>query len=84
MLKKEQPKRTLPYVADPDVQQIIGQPDNVWELLNRYGTYEVQATQDTDNPYPSIAQGYPHNPGADPSNPWKPAASHRSPLRREQ
>lgn len=69
-MKKEK-KEKFPYVADPDVQQIIGQPDSCWEMVNRYGTYEVQATQDTDNPFPSIAQGYPSNPQGDPSNPWE-------------
>lgn len=67
-MKKEE---KLPYVGDPTVQQIIGQPDSCWEMVNRWGTYEVQATQDTDNPYPSIAQGYPSGPVKDPSDPWK-------------
>ena len=67
-MKKEE---KLPYVGDPTVQQIIGQPDSCWEMVNRWGTYEVQATQDTDNPYPAIAQGYPSGPVEDPSNPWK-------------
>ena len=34
-----------------------GFPDGEDDLINRYGTYEVQATADTDNPYPMIAQG---------------------------
>lgn len=35
-----------------------GLPDNVPELINEYGTYEIQATADTDNQYPAIAQGF--------------------------
>ena len=66
-MKKEE---KLPYVGDPTVQQIIGQPDSCWEMVNRWGTYEVQTTQDTDNPFPAIAQGYPSEPGTDPSDPW--------------
>ena len=66
-MKKEE---KLPYVGDPTIQQIIGQPDSCWEMVNRWGTYEVQATQDTDNPFPAIAQGYPSEPGTDPSDPW--------------
>ncbi|MBQ2236863.1 MAG: hypothetical protein II317_01980 [Clostridia bacterium] len=27
-------------------------------MVNNYGTYEVQATADTNNQYPMIAQGY--------------------------
>lgn len=71
MTKKEKKPEILPYISDPQVQQIIGQPDSTWEMVNRYGTYEVQATQDTDNIYPAIAQGYPSDPDTDPANPWK-------------
>jgi len=70
-MKQDKKPERLPYVEDPPVQQIIGQPDSCWEMVNRYGTYEVQATQDTDNPYPSIAQGYPSGPHENPSDPWK-------------
>ena len=68
--KKEKPQK-FPYVADPDVQQIIGQPDSCWEMVNRYGTYECQATQDIDNPYPTIAQGLPSNAKSGSENPWE-------------
>ncbi len=37
---------------------VIGNPENVYEQLNRYGTYEIQPTADTENQYPCIAQGY--------------------------
>ena len=33
-------------------------PDTPQELINTYGTYEVQATADTKNQYPAIAQGF--------------------------
>lgn len=36
---------------------IMSQPENVSELLNKYGTYEIQPTADSDNFYPTIAQG---------------------------
>lgn len=36
---------------------IMSQPENVSELLNKYGTYEIQPTADTENSYPAIAQG---------------------------
>lgn len=35
-----------------------GLPETAFEMVNRYGTYEIQATADTDNQYPAIAQGY--------------------------
>ena len=33
-------------------------PENAKQMVNRYGTYEIQATADTDNQYPAIAQGF--------------------------
>ena len=36
-----------------------GRPDSRDDVINRYGTYEVQDTADTDNRYPLIAQGMP-------------------------
>ncbi len=29
-----------------------------FELVNEYGTYEIQPTADTENQYPAIAQGF--------------------------
>lgn len=34
-------------------------PDSSFDLVNKYGTYEIQPTADTDNPFPHIAQGLP-------------------------
>lgn len=36
---------------------IISQPENVSEMLLKYGTYEIQPTAESDNFYPTIAQG---------------------------
>ena len=36
-----------------------GWPDGRDDIINKYGTYEVQATADTENTYPMIAQGLP-------------------------
>ncbi len=36
-----------------------GWPDSDDDVINKYGTYEVQDTADTDNRYPMIAQGMP-------------------------
>ncbi len=35
-----------------------GQPDTALDLINFYGTYEIQPTADTLNMYPTIAQGF--------------------------
>ena len=36
-----------------------GQPDGKDDVINRFGTYEVQDTADTSNTFPAIAQGLP-------------------------
>ena len=48
-------KRPFPY---PDeeiaVNPVLGEPVDVWEQVNKYGTYEVQDTVETDNVFPTI------------------------------
>ncbi len=34
------------------------QPDTALDMVNFYGTYEIQPTADTPNEYPAIAQGF--------------------------
>ena len=34
-----------------------GNPDDEDDLINKYGTYEVQRTNGMENDYPQIAQG---------------------------
>lgn len=38
---------------------IVSQGETVFELLNKYGTYEIQPTSDSDNDFPKIASGLP-------------------------
>lgn len=38
---------------------IQSQPEDAFEQINKYGTYEIQPTADSDNKYPEIAQGCP-------------------------
>ena len=37
----------------------IGNAETAFELVNKYGTYEIQPTADPENPFPIIAQGLP-------------------------
>ncbi len=37
----------------------FGQPDDTFDQINCYGTYEIQRTSDTENLFPMIAQGLP-------------------------
>lgn len=51
--------RPLPYSEQDEIpiHPIFGEPVDAWDQVNKYGTYEVQDTTDTDNVFPTI--GYP-------------------------
>ena len=36
-----------------------GSPETTEEMTNKYGTYNIQPTADSDSKFPHIAQGYP-------------------------
>lgn len=40
---------------------IKGQPEDAFEQINKYGTYNIQPTADTDNEFPAISQGLAEN-----------------------
>ncbi|MCQ2455232.1 MAG: hypothetical protein MJ090_03735 [Clostridia bacterium] len=41
------------------IQSIHGQPHDTFDMVNKYGTYEIQPTADSDNEFPHISQGNP-------------------------
>ena len=41
---------------------VLDTPENVFEQLNKYGTYEIQPTADRADFFPAIAQGLPTQP----------------------
>lgn len=48
-------KRPLPSPEEEmAVNPVLGEPVDVWDQVNKYGTYEVQDTTDTDNVFPTI------------------------------
>lgn len=47
--KKERGDTTTPFV-----EPVMGEPVDAWDMINKYGTYEVQDTTDTDNVFPLI------------------------------
>ncbi|MDO4608135.1 MAG: hypothetical protein Q4B40_02960 [Clostridia bacterium] len=53
---KEKNKKVLKEIA---ATPVMGQPQTSTELINKYGTYEIQPTADSDNDFPKIAQGLP-------------------------
>ena len=42
--------------SGPD-NRVPGRPDGQDDMINKYGTYNIQPTGDTENDYPQIAQG---------------------------
>lgn len=57
MSKKSQ-KDSIKPIDELSVRNAGSLPDTAFDMVNRYGTYEIQATADTRNQYPCIAQGY--------------------------
>jgi hypothetical protein len=56
-MKKSKEKADL---STPSVNSVMGQPETAFELINKYGTYNIQPTADTPNDFPAIAQGTPN------------------------
>lgn len=56
-MSEKKGKKRLP-VDDISSEPFGGMPETAFEMVNRYGTYEIQATSDTENMYPAIAQGF--------------------------
>ena len=52
-------KQPFPHDATPAVHAFSSPPENVKDLINRYGTYNIQPTADTENVFPLIAPGLP-------------------------
>lgn len=49
----------LRYTVAPSVEPHYDQPDSCFDIVNQYGTYNIQPTADTTNDFPFIAQGLP-------------------------
>lgn len=56
-MKKAKFSKKVPLeIAGTSIQ---GQPQNSFEQINKYGTYEIQPTAEADQRFPEIAQGLP-------------------------
>jgi len=53
-VKKSKEKVDL---STPSANSVMGQPETAFELINKYGTYNIQPTNDSGNAFPKIAQG---------------------------
>lgn len=62
-MKKEEKKDRRPEKFDPPLEiparPFRSNPETPLEIINTYGTYEVQATANSENDFPAIAQGIP-------------------------
>lgn len=56
------PAKTFPYSATPMVNHFPGNAEDCFDMVNQYGTYEIQRTADTGNFFPAIAQGFRRTP----------------------
>lgn len=52
-------KRGKKLDTEMSVTAILGQPETLFDLVNKYGTYEIQPTSDSGNEFPAISQGLP-------------------------
>ena len=39
------------------VAEVPDMPEDTFDMLHKYGTYNIQPTADTENEFPEIAQG---------------------------
>ena len=51
-------KKTSKKERENSIFPLSDSPETAEEMVNRYGTYEIQSTAETDNQYPCIAQGF--------------------------
>ena len=50
-------KRGKKADTEMSVTAILDQPETPFDLVNKYGTYEIQPTNDSGNEFPTISQG---------------------------
>lgn len=55
----EKEKDGFVYDETPIVHAFPGNAEDCFDMVNQYGTYEIQRTADTANFFPAIAQGLP-------------------------
>lgn len=51
-------KEKIKPVVDVSSVPVTGMPETAFDMVNRYGTYNIQSTADTENMYPTVAHGF--------------------------
>ena len=59
MILSTKDNEKLPYDPTPMAHAHFGQPEDVSDLLNKYGTYNIQPTNEQENLFPAIMQALP-------------------------
>ena len=57
-MKKENKNKNAGPLNE-STEYIIDDPETPYEMVNKYGTYEIQPTAETEKAFPTIAQGMP-------------------------
>ena len=75
MSKEEKERRHYPFPDAPFADPVFGQPESCADLVNKYGTYNIQPTADTENVFPLISHARPEQ--------WKDMAIGKDELEQE-
>ena len=59
MAETKRGREGFPYEATPSAKPVFGQPEDCSDLVNKYGTYNIQPTADAENTFPLIAHALP-------------------------
>lgn len=54
-------KKKFPYDETPDIHNFRGVPESCFDVVNQYGTYNIQPTTNTENLFPLIGPGLPRD-----------------------
>lgn len=58
-MKNQNSKKLNEDRLTPSANAVLDQPEDVFELINKYGTYNIQPTAETENSFPKISQALP-------------------------
>ena len=58
-MKNEKDKFPHYKELEESITYMPDSPESPYEMVNKYGTYEIQPTAETANSFPTIAQGLP-------------------------
>lgn len=59
-------KNSFPDNPNPTADPVIEPPQSSYDMVNKYGTYNIQDTAATPNAFPTIAQGLPKGKKVEP------------------